>query len=62
MSKHKKSRKQTIRIIYKDGKEDTLPQKMWDDYDYFDRLFVVMKDRQWIAIINLDVVASIAVG
>lgn len=58
----KKNKKQTIRIIFKDGKEDRLPQKMWDDYDYFDRLFVVMKDRQWIAIINLDVVASISVG
>lgn len=31
MSKHKK-KKQKIRIYFKDGKTDIIPQKFWDDY------------------------------
>lgn len=35
MSKHKdkKKKKQKIRIYFKDGKSDIIPQKFWDDYE-----------------------------
>ena len=42
MSKYKK-KKQKIRIYFKDGKTDVIPQKFWDDYLYADGLFAVIK-------------------
>jgi hypothetical protein len=60
MAKHKK--KQKIRIYFKDGKKDIIPQKYWDNYDYIDHLFVVIKKEQWIAVYNMDIVACIGVG
>ena len=38
MSKTKK-KKQKIRIYFKDGKTDIIPQRFWDDYMYADGLF-----------------------
>ena len=60
MSKHKK--KKTIRIFFKDGKQDVIPQKLWDDYEYNGNLFVVKKKGEGIATYNLEVVACITVG
>lgn len=48
MSK-KKKKKQEIRLYFKDGKTDIIPQKFWDDYMVTDGLFVVIKNEQWIA-------------
>ena len=46
MSKHKdkKKKKQKIRIYFKDGKSDIIPQKFWDDYEVNYGLFVVKKN------------------
>ena len=33
MAKKKNKRKQTIRIFFRDGKKDVIPQKLWDDYE-----------------------------
>lgn len=57
-----KKQKQKIRIYYKDGKNDVIPQKLWDDYEYIDGLFVVKKKGAWICICNMDVVTCICVG
>ena len=61
-SKKEKKRKETIRIYFKDGKIDTIPQKLYTDYDYMDRLFVIIRKYQWIAIYNMDDVSCITVG
>ena len=60
--KEKRKKKQTIRIFFKDGKTDVIPQKLWDDYEYNYGLFVVKKKGAWIATYNMDVVACITVG
>ena len=48
MSKHKdkKKKKQKIRIYFKDGKSNIIPQKFWDDYEVNYGLFVVKKDNE----------------
>lgn len=59
MSKHKdkKKKKQKIRIYFKDGKSNIIPQKFWDDYEVNYGLFVVKKNEQWIAFYSLDMIA-----
>lgn len=61
MPKEKK-KKQKIKIFFKDGKTDVIPQKFWDDYEVNDGLFVVKKKGAWIAGYNLDIVACWVVG
>ena len=29
----KKKKKETIRLYFRDGKTDEIPQKFWDDYE-----------------------------
>lgn len=63
MSKKKdKKQKKQIRIYFKDGKTDIIPQRLWDDYEYVDHLFAVIKKGAWIALYNMDIVACICVG
>lgn len=59
MSKHKdkKKKKQKIRIYFKDGKSNIIPQKFWDDYEVNYGLFVVKKNERWIAFYSLDMIA-----
>lgn len=58
MSKHKdkKRKKQKIRIYFRDGKTDVIPQKFWDDYEINSGLFVVKKNEQWIAFYQMDII------
>ena len=60
MAKNKK--KQKIKIYFKDGKKDIIPQRLWDDYDYIDGMFIVIKKEQWIAMYNRDTIACVVVG
>lgn len=64
--KKKKAKKQTIKIFFKDGKTDEIPQKFWDDYLYDSSggssLFVVIKKGAWIAMYNMSEVACVTVG
>lgn len=55
-------KKQKIKVYFKDGKVDEIPQKFWDNYDYIDHNFIVIKNEQWIAIYNMDIVACIVIG
>lgn len=32
-----------IKIYFRDGKVDTIPRKLWDDYEYNGALFVVKR-------------------
>ena len=57
-----KKKKQKIKIFFKDGKEDVIPQRLWDDYQYVpDGLFVVIRKGAWIAIYNMTDVSCIVV-
>ena len=58
----KKSKKQTIRVYFKDGHVDEIPQRLWDDYEYNYGLFVVKRKGAWIGIYNMDTVACVTVG
>jgi len=64
MAKHKK--KQKIRIFFKDGKKDVVPQKFWDDYEVLAKdsgmYLVIIKNEQWIAGYNLRDVTAWTVG
>lgn len=62
MSKHKKKKKQEIRIYFKDGKTDIIPQKFWDDYEVNHGLFVVKKNDAWIAFYRLDIIDCMVVA
>lgn len=64
MSKHKnkdKKKKQKIRIYFKDGKSNIIPQKFWDDYEVNYGLFVVKKNEAWVAFYSLDMIACAVV-
>jgi len=60
MAKDKRSQK--IRIFFKDGKQDVIPQKLYDDYEYHDGFFLVSKHGRTIAGYNMAIVDRITVG
>jgi hypothetical protein len=66
MAKKKNKRKQTIRIFFRDGKKDVIPQKIWDDYEIIAKdsgvHLVIIKNEQWIAGYNLKDVTAWVVG
>ena len=66
MAKKKNKRKQTIRIFFRDGKKDVIPQKLWDDYEVLAKdsgvHLVIIKNEQWIAGYNLKDVTAWVVG
>lgn len=55
--KQKKQKKQKIRIYFRDGKSDIIPQKYLDDYEINYNLFVVKKNEAWVAFYQLDLIA-----
>ena len=58
MSKHKKHK---IKIFFKDGKCDIIPQKFWDDYEINGDLFFVKKNETMVAFYNIDIIACVVV-
>lgn len=64
MAKHKK--KQKIKIFFRDGKKDIIPQKLWDDYDVIAKdsglWLIIIKKEQWIAGYNMKDVTAFVVG
>ncbi len=57
-----KPKKRKIKVYFKDGKCDVIPQKLWDDYECNYGYFVVKKKGEWIAIYNMSIVACVVVG
>ena len=53
--------KATIKIYFKDGKIYELSAKIWDDYQYLDRIFVVKRRGVWIALYNMDAIDCIVI-
>lgn len=64
-----KRKKQKIRIYFKDGHLDEIPQRLWDDYTYErgqnqsgEGMFVVIKDGAWRYMYNMSEVCCVIVG
>ena len=62
MSKKSKPKKRKIKIFFRDGKCDIIPQRLWDDYEVNSGLFVVKKDGAWIAFYQIDEISCMVVG
>ena len=62
MAKKKKEKKQKIKIWFRDGKSDTIPQKFWDDYEVNNGLFVIKKHGEWKAFYQMDIIECVVVG
>ena len=62
MSKNSKPKKRKIKIFFRDGKCDIIPQRLWDDYEVNNGLFVVKKDGAWIAFYQIDEISCMVVG
>ena len=62
MSKKSKPKKRKIKIFFRDGKCDIIPQRLWDDYEVNNGLFVVKKDGAWIAFYQIDEISCMVVG
>lgn len=58
----KKRKKQKIRIRFRDGKIDIIPQKFWDDYEVNYGLFVIKKKGAWVAFYQMDIIECMVVG
>lgn len=57
----KKKRKEKVRIYYRKGGKEIIPQRLWDDYEYIDNKFVLKKNERWIGIYNMDDITCIEV-
>lgn len=62
MSKKNKPKKRKIKIFFRDGKCDIIPQRLWDDYEVNYGLFVVKKNGAWIAFYKMDLIECMVVG
>ena len=41
---------------------DVIPQKLWDDYEVNNGLFVIKKHGEWIAFYKMDIIECMVVG
>lgn len=51
-----KKKKRVIRIYFKDGKKDEIPQKFWDDYEVNGNLFVIKENGEWVAFYKMKTI------
>lgn len=57
-----KKKKRKIKLFFKDGKTDIIPQKLWDDYEVNGNLFVVKKNGEWVAFYKMKTIDCMVVG
>ena len=50
-----------IKIFFRNGKVDVIPKKLWDDYAYIGKTFVVKRCGAWVYIYNIEDVTCIIV-
>lgn len=64
--KTKKPKKRKIRVFFRDGKIDIIPQRLWDDYEVLAKdsgiFLIIIKNEQWIAVYNMKDVTAFTVG
>lgn len=53
--------KNMIRIVFKNGEVVKWKKKKYTDYRYDGRYFIVIKDKQWVGLYNLDCIATIVI-
>lgn len=62
----KKEKKQKIKVYFRDGKKDIIPQKYWDDYEILSNnreiFLTIINDGQRIAGYNMKDVSAYTVG
>ena len=51
-----------IKIYFRDGKVDTIPKKLWDDYEYNGTLFVVKRCGAWVYCYNIGDISAVIVN
>lgn len=56
-----KKKKRKIKLFFKDGKTDVIPQRLWDDYEVNGNLFVVKKNGEWIAFYKMKTIDCMVV-
>lgn len=62
MSKHIKKLKMEMRIHFRDGKTDIIPQKYWDDYEITDYMLVIKKNGVMVGFYKLDIIDCMVVA
>ena len=50
-----------IRIYFKDGKSDTIPKKLWDDYEYYKNWLVVKRGSAWVYVYDMADITAVIV-
>lgn len=48
-----------LRIVYKNGEVISYPEDSYTDYSYDSKCFIVLKDKQWIGMYNMDCISNI---
>lgn len=48
-----------LRIVFKDDEIKEYEENEYTDYHYDGKVFVVINDKQWIGIYNIDVIAAV---
>lgn len=46
-----------LKIVFKNGEEVTYKKKQFTDYMYDQKCFIVIKNKQWVGIYNLDCIS-----
>lgn len=64
--KEEKAEETEVRVFFRDGKIDIIPQKFWDDYEVLAKdsgtYLIIIKNEQWIAGYNMRDVTAFTVG
>jgi len=55
----KKKNKDRLVIQFKDGREDTWKSKGYTDYYYDGKFFIIIRNKQWVGMYNLDTIEKI---
>lgn len=51
-----------ITIVFKSGEVCNYPPAEYTDYNYDGKYFIVIKDKQWIGLYNLDEIRYVEIG
>ena len=51
-----------LRIVFKNGEVLTYDEGAFTDYSYDSKCFIVIRDKQWIGIYNMDCVSCVQFG
>lgn len=50
-----------IRIVFKNGSVAKWKKKEYTDYKYDGKVFIIIKDEQWVGFYNMDSVVSVII-